>query len=32
MIKSRRMGGMGRVACMGERRVAYKTLVGDHEA
>ena len=23
---------MGHVACMGERRVAYKVLVGDHEA
>jgi len=31
VIKSRRMGWAGHVACMGERRGAYRVLVGKHE-
>ena len=31
MIKSRSMGWAGRVACMGDRRDAYRVLVGRRE-
>jgi hypothetical protein len=31
VIKSRRMRGVGHVACMGERRGAYRVLVGKPE-
>jgi hypothetical protein len=31
VIKSRRMIWVGHVACMGERRGAYRVLVGDPE-
>ena len=31
VIKSRRKGWAGHVACMGERRVAYRVLVGKPE-
>jgi len=31
MIKSRRMRGAGHVACMGDRRCAYRVLVGRPE-
>jgi hypothetical protein len=31
VIKSRRMGWTGHVACMGDRRCAYRVLVGRPE-
>jgi hypothetical protein len=31
VIKSRRMRGVGRVACMGEIRNTYTILVGNHK-